>query len=202
MYITNAPEYPSVLARLKAGETLLDVGTCFGHILRQLAVDGAPAANLTGTDLRPEFVDLGYELFRDRDSFAARFVTGDILDPGDPGLASLDGKFDIVHAASFFHLFGWDDQVKVGERVVRFFKPGAKALLLGRQVGNFHPPTLQEYREKGETRYQHNVESLQQLWDVVGEKTGTKWKVTGELAQMTVEDIDRVIIRFAVEKVE
>src|SRR5207244_310371 len=159
--ITEVPEYPSVLARLKAGESLLDVGCCFGHILRQLAYDGAPAANLAGTDLRPEFVDLGYKLFHDRGRFTARFVTGDMLDPADTGLQTLNGGFDIVHTASFFHLFGWDDQVLVGERIVRFFKPTAKALVLGRQVGSYEPPTLEAYREKGDKRYYHNAESLQ-----------------------------------------
>ncbi len=86
-----------------------------------------------GTDLRPEFVvDLGYELFRDRGRFAARFVTGNVLDPTDAGLQSHDGGFDVVHTASLFHLFWWDDQVCVGERIERSFKSGAKALVLGR----------------------------------------------------------------------
>ena len=183
------------------------MGCCFGHILRQLAADGAPPANLAGTDLRPEFVELGYELFRDKDRFPARFVTGDMLaSPEAGGLASLDGKFDMVHTASFFHLFGWDDQVTVGERIVRFFKPGAKALVLGRQVGSPDPPTLEEYRAKGSGRFHHNVETLQKLWDVIGDRTGTKWRATGELFQTGDEDgaqdVHRVIIRFAVFKLD
>lgn len=165
--------------------------------------DGAPAANLTGTDLRPEFVELGYELFRDRDTFGGAFVTGDILDPSDGALAGLDGRFDVVHSASFFHLFGWDDQVRVGERIVKFFKPGAKALVLGRQVGTFEPLSLEEYRAQGgEGRYHHNVETLQKLWDVIGEKTGTRWKVTGEMFDFNFEEVFRVIIRFVVSKLD
>jgi len=49
-------------------------------------------------------VSLGYELFRDKGTFPARFVTGDIFVPDQ--LAALDGQFDMVHTASFFHLFG------------------------------------------------------------------------------------------------
>jgi ubiquinone/menaquinone biosynthesis C-methylase UbiE len=202
LYITNAPEYPDIIARLKAGETLLDVGCCFGHILRQVVVDGAPAKNLAGTDLRPEFIELGYELFRDKDTLDVNFVTGDVLDPTNTSLAVLDAKFDIVHSASFFHLFGWDDQVTVGERIVRFFKPRAKALVLGRQVGTRDPLTLEEYRKQGEKRYQHNVETLQKLWDVIGEKTGTKWKATGELFDASFDEAPRVVIRFAVFKLD
>ncbi|KAJ9157286.1 S-adenosyl-L-methionine-dependent methyltransferase [Pleurostoma richardsiae] len=203
LYITSTPEYPAVISRLQAGETLLDVGCCFGQILRQLAVDGAPQENLTGTDLRPEFIELGYELFRDKDRFGGQFVAGNILDDATDGsLRSLDGKFNIIHTASFFHLFGWDDQVKVGERIVRFLKPDAQnALVLGRQVGSFEPLSLEEYREKGERRYHHNVETLQKLWNVIGDRTGTQWKVSGELFESGYDDAKRVIIRFSVHKV-
>ncbi len=91
----------------------------------------------------------------------------------------------MVHAASFFHLFGWDDQVRVGERIVRFFKPGAKApLVLGRQVGSPNPPSLEEYRASGETRYHHSPESLQLLWDEIGARTATKWKAHGNAARV------------------
>jgi SAM-dependent methyltransferase len=213
LYITKAPEYPDIINRVKGGEKLLDLGCCFGHILRQLAFDGAPAANLTGADLRPEFIELGYELFRDKDTFGAHFVTGDILNPTDAGLATLDNKIDIVHTASFFHLFGWDDQVKIGERVVRFFKPGAKAVILGRQSARREPVSVEVWRESGEKKYHHNVATLQHLWDVIGEKTGTKWKVTGQLFDSTVPGYSKVFdapvagkprttIRFAVFKVD
>jgi ubiquinone/menaquinone biosynthesis C-methylase UbiE len=197
------PEYPTILARLQSGgATLLDVGCCFGHILRQLAADGVPATQLAGTDLRSDFVELGYELFRDRETFAARFVTGDVLDPADEALAALDGSFDVVHVASFFHLFGWDDQVKVGERIVRFFKPDAKGLVIGRQVGAYEPLTVQRFREQGGKRYLHNLETMQNMWDVIGEKTGTKWKVAGEISESKFDEIYRVIIRFTVAQLE
>jgi hypothetical protein len=129
-------------------------------------------------------------------------VTGNALDPADAGLATLDGRFDIVHSASFFHLFGWDDQVKIGERVVRFFKPGAKALVLGRQVGRREPLSLEAYQQQEEKRYHHNVTTLQNLWDAIGERTGTKWKATGQLFDEIVDDTPRVIIRFAVFKLD
>jgi ubiquinone/menaquinone biosynthesis C-methylase UbiE len=202
LYVTSTPQYPTLIERLKGGDSLLDVGCCFGHILRQLAHDGAPASNIAGTDLRPEFVDLGYELFRDRDTFAAPFITGDILDPANTSLAVLDGKYDILHTASFFHLFGWDDQVRVGERIVRFFKPDADALVLGRQVGTFSPVTVEEFKKSGGRRYLHNVETMQNLWDEIGKRTATKWKVSGRLFESRFDEIYRVIIWFEVTKVD
>jgi hypothetical protein len=70
-------------------------------------------------------------------------VTGNVLDPTDAGLQSHDGGFDIVHTASLFHLFGWDDQVCVGERIERFFKSGAKAWCWGGRAHFSDGPCVQ-----------------------------------------------------------
>ncbi|KAF8847818.1 hypothetical protein BDZ45DRAFT_606858 [Acephala macrosclerotiorum] len=209
LWITKAPEYPTLITRLTAGETLLDVGCCFAHVLRQLTADGVPSENLTGTDLQPDFIELGYELFRDKDTLSRgawfempdHFGTGDILDAGDENLASMDEKFDIVHASSFFHLFSWDDQVKVRERIIKFLKPGQeKALMLGRQIGTREPPSREEYRKQPEKRCLHDLESWRGLWNEIGERTGTKWKVDGEIFDSRFDDGGLVFLRFVVSK--
>jgi len=74
--------------------------------------------------------------------------------------------------------------------------------VLGRQVGSKDPPTLEAYRASGEKRYHHDIASMQRLWDVIGERTGTKWVVSGDMLDFTEEAPPRVIIRFAVRKVE
>ncbi len=195
---------------MRNGATLLDAGCCVGQALRQLAFDGAPSENLAGLDLRQDFIELGYELFRDRDRFKARFAAGSILDPDDAGLANLDGTVDIIHAAAFFHLFGWNDQVTMGVRFVTFFKQGTlkDAIVFGRQVGTKEPADVEESRKRGDTRYHHNQESMQKLWDVIGEKTGTKWTVEAELNDETDvlegggEEVERTTIRYLVRGVE
>ncbi|KAL1888978.1 hypothetical protein Sste5346_009246 [Sporothrix stenoceras] len=198
LYVTKLPVYASVLGRLRdGGDRLLDAGCCFGYVLRQLAADGAPTSSLAGSDLEQPFIDLGYELFRDKDTFKGSFVAANMLSPDGEGreeLNALDGTFDIVHAASFFHLFSWDDQVKLGERVVRFFRPadsskktnsGQPRLLFGRQVANIAPLTREELAARGEYRFHHNPATLQQLWDEIGDKTKTKWRVEAELVPET-----------------
>ncbi|KAK3358171.1 hypothetical protein B0T25DRAFT_622633 [Lasiosphaeria hispida] len=210
LYITTHPQYQELLDRTKAGATLLDAGCCVGQALRQLAFDGAPQENLAGTDLRPEFIDLGYELFRDRDTFKAKFVAGSVLDAEDEALKGLDGTVDIIHAASFFHLFGWDDQVTVGVRFAKFFKKGiTNATVLGRQVGTDQPLDVEEHLRSGtgrQGRYHHNEASMQKLWNAIGERTGTKWKVQAELSYETdllVEggEVERTLIRYLVRSV-
>ena len=210
MYLPGTPQYPELLERVRSGEKFLDCACCFGQVLRQLAFDGAPTENLYGCDLRPEFMDLGYDLFKDRETFKGTFVAGNMLDPEDAALKALDGKLNIVHAASFFHLFGWEDQVDIGARMVRFFKPGAKRqTVVGRQIGDRSPLDPMVHHQRGLGRYHHNEESLQKLWDEIGERTNTKWKV--EMAVLEDSPVDderagggerRTVIRFVVVRVD
>lgn len=75
-------------------------------MIRQLIAEGLPSERLYGTDLQPRFLELGYELFRDRDWMKEGiFVAGDMLQENDANLDVLTGKIDIIYASSFFHLF-------------------------------------------------------------------------------------------------
>jgi len=91
-------------------------------------------------------------------------------------------------------------------RLVKFFKPDAKkALVLGRQIGNLHPLDPIAHAEQGLGWYRHNMETWQQLWDVIGEKTGTKWVATGTVREMQRETFGpggpRAGMNFVVSKV-
>ncbi|TGJ79556.1 hypothetical protein E0Z10_g9200 [Xylaria hypoxylon] len=160
---------------------LLDVGCCVGQVLRKLAADGVDSARLYGTDVEPRFLDIGYDLFRDRNKFKGGFVIGDLLKQGagEDRLDALDGRMTFIHATSFFHLFTWGDQVRAATRMVRLLQPERRdAMIFGRQVGTTSP------RDNGKAGsdkvYLHNANSWQMLWDEVGERTGTKWKTTME----------------------
>ncbi|KAI1758488.1 hypothetical protein F4782DRAFT_478299 [Xylaria castorea] len=165
---------------------LLDVGCCVGQVLRKLVFDGVDSSRLYGTDVEPRFLDIGYDLFRDREKFKGRFVMGDILKQQNQGgeedgdtLDVLDAKVAFIHATSFFHLFTWDDQVRAATRMVRFLHPDRRdVMLFGRQVGTMLP------RDNGKAGsdkvYLHNADSWQRLWDEVGQRTGTTWKTTME----------------------
>lgn len=174
--------------------------------MRQLAADGSPASNLIGTDLQQGFIDLGYELFKDRDLFSARCIAGDPLKPEGPNLGSIDGKVDIIHAAALLHLFNWDDQVTLGSRLVKFFKRDANAMLVGRQIGTLYPTKQGTQKDQDIPGwYRHNLETWQQMWDEIGDKTGTQWRVRGTLQEMqsrtTGNDLGRASLNFVITKV-
>lgn len=177
--ISSAPQYPEILQRVKDGQKLLDVGCCFGQDVRKLVFDGAPAENIYASDLQHEFWDLGYELFLDKDRLRTQFIEADVFDE-ESGLSKLDGQIDIVHAASFFHLFSWPQQKEVAIRIVSLLKPQAGSLVLGRQVGNVAPG---EFPHREGTMYRHNEESFQQLWNQVGSATDSKWKAEVEMTE-------------------
>ena len=93
--------------------------------------------------MRAEFIELGYDLFRDRDTLKSRFFIGDVFDETtDWTFRELNGRMDIIYAPSFFHLFNWEDQVGLAERVVRLLKPVEVSLVLGRQRGISTPESM------------------------------------------------------------
>jgi len=174
--LAEHPLYSTILSRLTAGgQTFLDAGCCFGQELRKLAFDGVPPRAMYGMDLERTFLELGFELFLDRTKMAdATFVAGNLLE--DISFPELEGKIDIMQANSLLHLFTWDEQIIVTSKLVTFMKNKPGSIMLGRHVGAVNAG---EYRGLGEgtTTYRHNVESFQRLWEEVGRKTGSKWKV-------------------------
>ncbi|KAL7942752.1 hypothetical protein V8C42DRAFT_331816 [Trichoderma barbatum] len=166
-------------------DALLDIGCCIGQVLRKLVHDGIEPTRLFGTDLHPEFITIGNELFNDGGS-GLTFAAGDMLNSEDKALGTLDGKITLVHAANFFHLFTWEQQVKISVRITRFLKPGTTdALIFGRQIGT-HQPRERDGRVK---LFLHNQESFQRLWDEVGVKTGTRWRVQVSISEEKRVDI-------------
>ncbi|KAJ4322970.1 hypothetical protein N0V94_002125 [Neodidymelliopsis sp. IMI 364377] len=202
--------YNEVLQRIKDGEQYLDIGCCVGQDIRKLVYDGAPSENTYGSDLKGQFWDIGYDLFLDKSSLKTKFIEADVFDDKS-GLQELAGKIDIVHAASFFHLFDWDGQVAAAKKVVRLLNPDSDNLIIGRQAGRLEAGDFTAQVEQTKSRYWHNPESWAKLWKQVGDETGTKWKVeanfdenvdlfrkTGGMADFIPQDTK--FMRFAVRK--
>ena len=161
------------------GETLLDLGCCFGQDLRQLVADGAPSENIYGLDIEGPLIDLGFDLFVDCEELRATFIVGDVYD-SDTDWSALEAKIDMINASAFFHLYLLLKQIEAGCLLVRFggSKPGTA--IIGRQMGSLTPGEFPSVVE-GTTGYRHNLHTLQKLWDEVGAITGIRWEVDGTL---------------------
>ena len=105
-------------------------------------------------------VDLGYELFKDKDTLKSKFFIGNMLD--ESFLADQQGKYDIIHMGSFLHLFPYDTQgissllffpspscillhsiisssVQLVKKIGKLLVPKKGSMIAGRQVGNANP---------------------------------------------------------------
>jgi len=184
--------YPRLLSLLKAGGTLVDVGCCLGHDIRKLVFDGVPGGNLVGVELHQGFIDLGFELFRDREGGdgegygdgkggqrgkgGLRFYQGDLL--ADGGVWDLlDGGFDVVNLGMLLHCFTWEEQVRVLERCVGLLKTGKGVSIVGITCGTVDGRVEELAGKKVPA---HNEETFGRLVKEVAEKTKTEWEVDVE----------------------
>ncbi|KAL6721972.1 hypothetical protein ACLMJK_001077 [Lecanora helva] len=198
--LSTMPSYKTIIASLSKTNdptTLLDVGCCFGQDLRKLIVDGAPASQVVGVDLRPEFIDLGYELFLDRATFDGRFVAGDVFDktPGN-SLEALEGTISFVHVTHFFHLFDREQQVAAASRLVRFLKDEPGTVILGRQLGAENPGAHEHRAGTNGMAYSHDQESFQKFWGEVGAVTKTPWKLDTSMETVMLNGMPLLILNF------
>ena len=137
-----------------------------------------PAENIYGIDVEPKFIDLGYDLFRDRETLASKFIVKDILDTAAE-LEGPEGQMDVIHINSFLHLFDWEGQVRSGKQLARLLKKVKGAVIVGRQLGSLEAG---EFPLIGEgASFRHNIKSFEKLWRQIGDEVGCKWRVEAEL---------------------
>lgn len=187
---------------MQTGEQIfLDLGCAFAQDIRRLVADGVDSSNCCGSDLRLDFIELGYELFRDKDTLKSKFISADVFDADSP-LTALDGKVDIICASSFFHLFGLEDQKIVARRVAKLMKPQKNTLLVGRQVGNETAQERPRRNGQGGSRYSHNVDSWRKFWDDIGAEIGVQFEVNGKQTAVpeTYRSTGDIILEFSVRR--
>ncbi|KAK5634814.1 hypothetical protein RRF57_010527 [Xylaria bambusicola] len=186
------PLFQAVIKRLNtpgSTETFLDVGCGLGFVLRYLAAEGVSSERLYGTDLQERFLDLGYDLFHDRDRTKATYVSGDMLGEEDSSFRKLRGQIDIIYASAFFHLFEAKDQMKAAKRMVGFLKPDCENALIFGQNGGPKIPSWE--------KYVLDKNAWSRMWDEVGKATGTSWRT-----ETNVESSKEWIrVRFAIYRV-
>ncbi|KAM4055834.1 hypothetical protein HRG_008315 [Hirsutella rhossiliensis] len=188
--LPDSPLYGEVLQRLKDGEKLIDFGCCFGHDIRALVTDGAPAENICGAELNSTFLDLGFELFCDRDKIKSSFYSVNIFEEDDQLRRERSHQFDIIHIGSFLHLFDLEGQKKAGAALLKLLRLQKGALILGRQHGAtiakevpnylYKPTKENENNGRLPSFFNHDSGSFVEMWNDIGEQAGLKFEVRTE----------------------
>ncbi len=133
--------------------TQLIVASQVGTDVRKLVRDGYPASQVLGCDLRPEYIQLGHELFGDAATCPIRFFTSNVFDlplpsesnadsmpaPPDPAAVSdlpqLRGALTHIYTGALFHLFDEETQDGLAVRLVALLKRRPGAVIFGRHAG-------------------------------------------------------------------
>lgn len=188
----------------KLSWTYLDLGCCIGQDIRKVLFDGADPSRVLGADLRPEFIDIGYELFRDENKFpkSEHFVApADIFDFSTESELSkkCDGKVGILYSTAVFHLFDRDRQMKMANRCLQLMtKKAGRVLICGSQGGNINPGRRER---EGSSSFHHNTESWKTMWEEVVQMEPWKDKVKaidvgGEMANRLFPSLEKEMEAF------
>ncbi|EMD41445.1 hypothetical protein CERSUDRAFT_110022 [Gelatoporia subvermispora B] len=203
--IARLPAYPHLLkiGKERQGAIFLDIGCCFGNDARKAIADGYPAENVITSDLRPEFWQLGHELFKSTpETFPVPFVPGDAFNqdflkrispfyepPSTPvpdlraltSFTPLLGHVSAIHASSFFHLFDEEGQFLLAQSLAGLLSPEPGSIIFGMHGGAKEKGLNTEGGlRRGSYMFCHSPESWTELWDGQVFKKGTV-KVEAEL---------------------
>lgn len=152
-----------------------------------------------------EFIDLGYELFRDREKSRIKFIAGDIFNPkflditADKGLPSspvpltelsdslqpLLHSISSIHAGSLFHLFDEPTQFKLAEQMAFALSTRSGATIFGSHGALPKKGVIANLDSNdsnpSDGMFCHSPESWTEMWRQVWEKHGSdklggKWE--------------------------
>jgi hypothetical protein len=182
--LSRSSVYKIIIEGVRSGKVLADLGCALGQDLRYLVYEGAPSENLVGLDLRQDFIDLGYDLFKDRSTLRARFLIQDFF-ADTPELVDLCGKIDIINSGYFLHSWDWDGQLQCATRMIQLMSPEQGAMMTGIQFGS-HATGLWSTTPSGVDAgpmFLHDDQTLRKLWNQAAHATQTSWDV-----QITMEE--------------
>jgi len=170
---------------------LLDIGPGLGQDIRKLIYDGVATTSIVGLELDPGLLEIGFDLFQDRQTLNVPFVIGDLLVFGSKSTdTNLDNatnndssttpdlrrKFTIINASSLLHLFPLPLQHRLVQAMIELLLPQPGSRILGWQLGN---PTPMDYFDMTNftLQYRHDKDSFREFWADIGRDTGTSWLV-------------------------
>ncbi|KAF9223014.1 hypothetical protein BS17DRAFT_782144 [Gyrodon lividus] len=192
LLLTRLPACKDVMkiGHTRKGAILLDIGCCVGTDIRKAVADGFPAERTIGSDIHPEFGELGHKLFRTTpETFAGHFIPGDALDstllsvvepftvvpdslePELKTLTSLNplhGRISAIHASNFFHLFSESKQLHLARALAGLLSPVPGSIICGGNWGLPEKGTMVERLFNGSLElFCHSPQTWTEMWDGV-----------------------------------
>ncbi|KAL1610741.1 hypothetical protein SLS60_002411 [Paraconiothyrium brasiliense] len=189
---------------MQGDQSILDLGCALGQDVRQMIADGVPDHLVYAVELEAGFIELGYDLFLDRDTLKSHFISADVLEKSGPcaKLAGWDGKIDIIYNGRFLHCFGRDDGLLVAIRMTKLLNNRPGSVIVGECLGG---KLDREVVAPVGKLHLYSVESFKEMWAQAAEKTKVEFKVDVQVqpagqAQMAHFGEDVVSLVFWVER--
>ncbi|KAJ5735969.1 uncharacterized protein N7483_001094 [Penicillium malachiteum] len=171
IHMLGFDSYPEILQSIKEGGLFLDLGCCFAQEIRQLVLDGAPAENVFGADLSIDLMNMGYKLFLDEEKLGVRFITSDIFDSQSTLRSEFKGRFSVIHASNFFHVFPWAKTIEVAKITLGLLSDQPGSTILGTQVGTKRAKNV-AFPHVNKTAFFHTPGTWKKLWVIAAEEMG------------------------------
>ncbi|KAL4951391.1 hypothetical protein BDW69DRAFT_186459 [Aspergillus filifer] len=168
----KSTSYVNILNKINAGALFLDLGCGLGQDIRQLVHDGAPSENIIGLELRQAYIDLGYELYQDKQTLQFNFLVQSFF-TDTPELTNLAGRIDIINSGYFMHMWDRETQLAVAKRMISLLSPEKGSLITGVHFGSRSPGKWEG--AKNGVMFLHNAHTLRALWANCARETGTTW---------------------------
>ncbi|EIW83445.1 hypothetical protein CONPUDRAFT_52099 [Coniophora puteana RWD-64-598 SS2] len=189
------PVYPQLLkiGREREDAVFLDIAACFGVDARRAVYDGFPAKNVIISDIRPELLEMGHELFRTTPAtYPIHHFAADAFDPAmlevvSPAyetpstprpdlntltsLNSLHGHVSAIYAGMFFHVFDEAQQQHLAHALAGLLSPIPGSMIFGRHKGS-SVKAIKSVTSIGSSglMFYHSPDSWIEMWENVFEK--------------------------------
>ncbi|PYH80495.1 hypothetical protein BO82DRAFT_286451 [Aspergillus uvarum CBS 121591] len=180
--LAKSPIYQEILSNVQDGTLLLDLGCGLGQDIRRLVYDGAPQDNIIGLDLHRGFIDLGFELFNDRNTLRSAFVVQDFFERSQIP-QSQASRIRIINSGYFMHLWDWDGQIKVAKHMISLLSLEEDGIVTGMHFGSKQTGVWEKVPADNDPIFLHDPVSFKSLWQQVGSETETKLDVWSSIEQ-------------------
>jgi len=156
-----------------------------GTDVRKAVYDGVPPSRVIACDILPEFLDIGFKLFKDRETSRVSYFADDLFSlpeasplsigsaPQSSDLSSVEsldqlkGRVTHLFTSAVFHLFSQSKQAEMARKVVTLVKLEKGSLIFGQHVGSVEMGIIHDEWMTSKQMFAHSPESWKALWNEI-----------------------------------